>query len=785
MVQPIHWGDEQLVNTQTNGNQSQAKAVGLAGGGCLVVWTDFNATGFGDVKAQLYNQFGAKIGGEQTVNTTTTDLQQLSEVATLPGGGCLVIWESVAPDSAGGYVRNISGQMFDASGAKIGSELPIAASLTSDSSLVPVVTARDSGGFVVAWTVTDASANDAWIEAVYLDGSGQPIGAPVQVAQAGGSQTVGDIAALGDGRFVLSWTDRSGAADDPSGAATRMKIFHDDGTVALAETLVNTTLAHDQSAPSITVLDNGNFVVLWNDKSGTYAAPGALAGQLFDASGDRIGNEFPVAETNVSFTYARLTSVEGGRFLAAYAKANGEGDSGYGIFTQLFDADGTKIGDEVRVNTTTMSDQLGVCVSTLSDGRVVAAWTDTSHTAPDTSGGAVRMQIIDPNGGHIYGTDQSETLSGLQPAVGHVDETFFGMGGNDTYLGQGGSDTVSYKYAAAAVTADLGNPAKNKGEALGDVFVSIENLAGSDFNDTLTGDAGNNILEGGLGADTLNGGLGIDTASYANATAGVTANLSSSKLNSGEAAGDKYKSIENLIGSRFNDTLTASKTGGTVFGMDGNDTLMGGARADILNGGRGDDTFVVRDTKSSIGDLFLGGAGVDMLTVVGSKAAMSGFNAAASSIERFEGSGFALLGTAAADVFDFSGIAQVAGGPLIVDGGAGSDTLIGTKFADTLRGGAGDDTIVGGDGNDTLTGGLGNDTFRFTSRFNHDTITDFSAGAAISDVIDFAGLFADFTAVLVASQQVGGDTVITFDASNTLTLKGVTLAQLHANDFLF
>jgi Ca2+-binding RTX toxin-like protein len=44
-----------------------------------------------------------------------------------------------------------------------------------------------------------------------------------------------------------------------------------------------------------------------------------------------------------------------------------------------------------------------------------------------------------------------------------------------------------------------------------------------------------------------------------------------------------------------------------------------------------------------------------------------------------------------------------------VDGGAGNDTLIGTKGHDTLNGGPGADKVYGSGGNDTLTGGSGND----------------------------------------------------------------------------
>lgn len=114
----------------------------------------------------------------------------------------------------------------------------------------------------------------------------------------------------------------------------------------------------------------------------------------------------------------------------------------------------------------------------------------------------------------------------------------------------------------------------NTGDAKGDIYNSIENLRGSSFNDKLTGDAKDNVLEGGAGKDALDGGGGSDTASYAQATAGVTADLSKPANNTGDAGGDTYKGIENLLGSAFNDKLTGNNGANTLTGGAGNDRFV-------------------------------------------------------------------------------------------------------------------------------------------------------------------------------------------------------------------
>ncbi len=113
--------------------------------------------------------------------------------------------------------------------------------------------------------------------------------------------------------------------------------------------------------------------------------------------------------------------------------------------------------------------------------------------------------------------------------------------------------------------------------------------------------------------------------------------------------------------------------------------------------------------------------------------------------------------------------------------------IIGSDAAEDLKGGDGNDTITGNGGDDILRGGEGKDTFVFnTEDTGHDTIKDFAAGTEGADVIEFAtSLFADFDAVIAAAEQDGANTVITLDAGNSITLEGVTLSNLHQDDFAF
>ena len=382
-----------------------------------------------------------------------------------------------------------------------------------------------------------------------------------------------------------------------------------------------------------------------------------------------------------------------------------------------------------------------------SGGNTVSAGSDSFSSIENLVGSAYSDTLTgDALANVLDGGALNDTLVG-----GAGNDTLVGGAGDDSLVGGDGLDTASYASAAAAVTASLAASGASTVNAGSDSFSGIENLLGSAFNDTLTGDAAANALDGGAGNDTLTGGdgddtliggagndslvggVGTDTVSYASASSAVAVNLTTGAVTGG-AGTDTLATIENVIGSAYNDTLTgAAAVVNTLAGGAGNDSYVVDTAGDVVVelANEGTDlistalaswtladnvenltytsTAAFTGTGNALDNLITGAGGNDTLSgAAGNDTLVGGLGN--DSLDGGAGVDTASYSTATAAV-----TASLATG--LATGGGGSDTLvsienlIGGAGADTLTGSAGDNYIDGGAGIDSMTGGLGNDTY--------------------------------------------------------------------------
>nr|WP_298096671.1 calcium-binding protein [uncultured Shinella sp.] len=336
-----------------------------------------------------------------------------------------------------------------------------------------------------------------------------------------------------------------------------------------------------------------------------------------------------------------------------------------------------------------------------------------SSTSNVLRGGAGNDVIYGNGGGDsIYGGQGADIMvGGAGNTIYHVDNPYdavveFSGGGNDTVFSS--LDYALGQFVDNLVLEDStirgsGNELKNK------ITGNSNNntLSGGGGNDTLKGEAGDDRLIGGAGADFLQGGAGADAADYSTSQSGLSVSLyTTANGNTGDARGDTFMSVENLIGSKYNDVLQGGSNDNDLAGGAGHDKLKGRQGDDSLHGEAGNDLLI----GDGGADRLDGGAGTDTVSYADGGAVI------------------ASLANAAINTGDAKGDTYFSIENII--GSYGNDYIFGNSGNNTIDGGNGNDILKGYDGNDRLIGSGGDDVFVFNTKLNVtsniDTIQDFN-----------------------------------------------------------
>ena len=254
-------------------------------------------------------------------------------------------------------------------------------------------------------------------------------------------------------------------------------------------------------------------------------------------------------------------------------------DTGFSLSASNNIINSTTVPHMTATRTATTGGENHYFVMTIAAGSTVTFDVDYAYGGTDSFDGY--LTVYDASGALVFDNDDDDD---------YIDPTGGSTGIRDPYysytFASGGTyyilinDFPGTDLIPAGSTYQLHVSVESSGRpAAADPGNDI--LRGGDGDDNLFGGEGRDLLEGGAGADALNGGSGGDTADYSNSDGRVNISLLSGYASGGHAAGDTFDSIENLIGTRFDDRLV---------GNNGNNALQGMAGADVLMGNGGEDT---------------------------------------------------------------------------------------------------------------------------------------------------------------------------------------------------
>ena len=314
----------------------------------------------------MIGQFDAGAGSQRPFVSAPTDIEYSYQVASpdvaVNAVGGVAVYADKVDLSGGGFPRlwAIGYQMIAADGRPVGPRL--VAGYADGNSVRPRVEMHADGDFTIVYTDSDYNpVSDRYdlhyVRARQFDSSGSPKGDVFTVSQLAGGTTDSVVGIAETGVQIFIWkrsesilARRFNASGAPLG---------DEFPVASLST------GSGPVNPEIAVADDGSFVIAWSTASG-------IRVKRFDASGTAIESDVLVFPNG---TLPGISVAADGRFVVAWQSPDGDSD---GIFAQRFAADGTFVGERVRVNSIIAGSQSAPRIAMRNDGNFLISWQEAN-----------------------------------------------------------------------------------------------------------------------------------------------------------------------------------------------------------------------------------------------------------------------------------------------------------------------------------------------------------------------------------------------------------------------
>jgi Ca2+-binding RTX toxin-like protein len=541
------------------------------------------------------------------------------------------------------------------------------------------------------------------------------------------------------------------------------------GTLSVIGTPGDDTLTISRNAAGVILVNGGAVPVL----GGTSTVANTQSIQVFGLSGN---DNITLDESNGALPAVKLFGASGNDTLTGGSGNDqifGQGDNdillGKGGFDQLFGGS----GDDVLIGGDADDLMFGEAgndrmIWNPGDDTDLMEGGEGNDTAEVNGGGGAEVFTVTANGTRVR-------FDRLDPApfsldIGTTENLVLNAGGGDDFFSATGNLAALIKITVDGGAGDDTILGSNGADVLlgGDDNDFIDGQQGNDVaflgsgNDTFQWDPGDgsDTVEGQAGADTMlfngSGGNEIFETSANGGRVRFTRNLGNIVMDLDDVERIDLKALGGTDTVIVNDltgtdvTEVAINLAGTIGGT------AGDAQADtvIVNGTNGGDTIEVVGSGTSAAVIGLPG----LVTIANAEGANDTLV-----INALGGNDTINATTLPAGVIK-----------LVIDGGAGDDTIFGSQGADVFLAGADNDFVFGDNGNDLALLGSGNDTFQWDPGDGSDTIE----GQDGTDTMLFNGSGASETFNVVAN---GGRVLFLRDVANvTMDLNDVERIELNA-----
>jgi hypothetical protein len=386
----IPQGNEYKIAGALVGDQTLPHVAIAAEGGYLV-WQDNSVSPLGPrIRAARLDgnliSMGAPFVVSSAWKSKTAGDQEKPQVALLPSGGAVIVWQG---GKAG--LQQIYARFIAADGTFLKSDIRVGTH-PKNNQINPVVAVSANGIVAVVWSSVGQDGNRHGVFAQLMSSTGAKIGTEFQVNQFfPNNQRNPVVVALANGNFAISWV--SELQRNPSSSVDVFaRIFTPTNAPFSDEFSVSISTTNACANPSIAASSDGGFAIAWSQKDDAgRASVGMISGSaatlssdgwdifasVFAENGSRVVAPFRVNETRYGDQYVPRLSAQGTNLLAVWTSLGQDG-SREGIYAQTFAANGDFQGSEFRVNTTTVSRQIQPAVASNGQNRFLAVWSSAA-----------------------------------------------------------------------------------------------------------------------------------------------------------------------------------------------------------------------------------------------------------------------------------------------------------------------------------------------------------------------------------------------------------------------
>jgi hypothetical protein len=365
-------GSEFQINSKTELTQYQQRLAVGQDGGFAVAWIDARGE-FTPYKpfavVRFFDPEGNPVGREQDL---PSEAAGQPFVLARPDGGFRVLWGGYRGNSLSLFLQD-----FSPAGAPLRDAYVVPLPDPNGMGLTNVV-ATPKQRILLSWLSRDTAKE--YVRAARLSRQGVQFGKTLPIAEDPVDHLYrGGVGVDAKGNAVVVWTGECG----PYGEGSHCDVFA-QRLGAMGGKLgrpfrVNTRTRGLQEDVSVAVAPDGGFLVIWYSVP-DFPHPSSIDvfAQRYSAAGLPLGGEIKVNSDEKTGTLYPVVSVDpsGQYYVVIWARVEPEqGHYGHNLYGRILRSDGTKVGEEFRVNTrNTFNESPQPRVAFGGNGTFVVVW---------------------------------------------------------------------------------------------------------------------------------------------------------------------------------------------------------------------------------------------------------------------------------------------------------------------------------------------------------------------------------------------------------------------------